>query len=485
MEEGMHIVENRVASFMEAKFAWPHPDTFGVVPLNLAEAGFYFDPQSKEDDSCVCFLCHKSLGGWEEEDNPVTEHISHAPYCAWAKLLCSRLYVESSAIPLKDFAEDEYLPTSSAMEAARAATFQEFWPHENKKGWLCNVKKMAKAGFHYNPTPDSDDTTCCIYCNTTLDGWEPRDSPVKEHRKRAPTCPFFVKDLKNTLKKTTSSEKGAEEVETKVAVSRSSTKNEKPQPQLKPKSQRGVKAKKEVKAQPEASPTTVVKADQDDELPPAIPERRARGGRKRKADTVAEEITPEENDVNTSTNDRTIQSVGNKTQPETKSKSRKTRRNEQVDTKTNTPEECVEADKTRLLETQVPPSPQVLNERSTGGEETTLADVQSHKSNPQLGTPTSISDSNLDESSPDVDGPLASSLLNKPRQPSNLPQDEQNNEMMVWELLSDDERNMSVEQFMRSLIDKQVKKLQSESEQKIAQFMQEAEKIKDMIIAMD
>ncbi|KAK9717991.1 hypothetical protein K7432_005823 [Basidiobolus ranarum] len=201
MEEGMHIVENRVASFTEAKSAWPHPDTFIVAPSNLAEAGFYFDPHYAEDDNCVCFLCQKSLGGWEEHDNPITEHITHAPFCAWAKLLCSRLFVTGEDIPLENYDEDDYIPTSGFMEAARAATFQDLWPHEYKKGWLCNVKKMAKAGFHYNPTPDSDDTACCAYCNTTLDGWEPRDSPVKEHRKRAPTCPFFSKDLKTTLKK--------------------------------------------------------------------------------------------------------------------------------------------------------------------------------------------------------------------------------------------------------------------------------------------
>ena len=64
---------------------------------------------------------------------------------------------------------------------------------------------MAKAGFYYTPTDDSEDMVNCPYCLIGLDGWEPKDDPLyvkhtrsrltmcrKEHKSRTPTCPFFV-----------------------------------------------------------------------------------------------------------------------------------------------------------------------------------------------------------------------------------------------------------------------------------------------------
>lgn len=62
------------------------------------------------------------------------------------------------------------------MEEARIATFGKWWPHS--KGFYGTVKKMAKAGFHYNPMIDSDDNVSCIYCGMSLDGWEPKDVPL-------------------------------------------------------------------------------------------------------------------------------------------------------------------------------------------------------------------------------------------------------------------------------------------------------------------
>lgn len=37
---------------------------------------------------------------------------------------------------------------------------------------------MSRAGFYYNPTPDSNDMVSCIYCGLGLDGWEPKDDPM-------------------------------------------------------------------------------------------------------------------------------------------------------------------------------------------------------------------------------------------------------------------------------------------------------------------
>ena len=37
---------------------------------------------------------------------------------------------------------------------------------------------MARAGFYYTPTDDSEDMVNCPYCLIGLDGWEPKDDPL-------------------------------------------------------------------------------------------------------------------------------------------------------------------------------------------------------------------------------------------------------------------------------------------------------------------
>ena len=75
---------------------------------------------------------------------------------------------------------------------ARAATFNNNWPHEGRKGWKCKTKKLVEAGWCYDPSPEFDDGVRCFYCDLSLDGWEPKDDPEHEHRRRSPDCPFFL-----------------------------------------------------------------------------------------------------------------------------------------------------------------------------------------------------------------------------------------------------------------------------------------------------
>lgn len=53
-------------------------------------------------------------------------------------------------------------------------------------------RQMVEAGWCYNPLPEYDDCVMCFYCGTSLDGWEPKDDPMKEHKKRAEDCHFFT-----------------------------------------------------------------------------------------------------------------------------------------------------------------------------------------------------------------------------------------------------------------------------------------------------
>ena len=164
---------------------WPH---IRPNPEDLAAAGFIFAPSADEFDNVRCFICDKQLDGWTAEDEPLKEHLNHSKSCAWA-LTKSAGDVASFMARGEDIRWD---PNCVGMVRAREGTFRGVWPHESKRGWIGKVKKMAKAGFHYTPTPESDDMVTCVYCGLGLDGWEPKDDPVKEHKKRTPDCTLFV-----------------------------------------------------------------------------------------------------------------------------------------------------------------------------------------------------------------------------------------------------------------------------------------------------
>jgi hypothetical protein len=109
-------------------------ETFTNYSSQLAHAGFFFKPSTSSPDNTVCFLCGKYLDGWEEDDDPVQEHLKHSPDCGWAIMTSlERLRGEDRV------AED---PTGLRMVEARRSTFASIWPHEGKRGWTCKVEKV-------------------------------------------------------------------------------------------------------------------------------------------------------------------------------------------------------------------------------------------------------------------------------------------------------------------------------------------------------
>ena len=161
---------------------WPHKSP---SPPDLAKAGFFWKPTSTKDN-VECFMCGRHLDGWEADDDALQEHLKHGSDCAWAVLM-------STAVGTKYDVDDMDDPTSTAMVEARRNTFETLqWPHESKRGWTCKTEKMVEAGWHFAPTTECEDYTSCVYCNLSLDGWEPKDNPFDEHYRRSPDCPFFV-----------------------------------------------------------------------------------------------------------------------------------------------------------------------------------------------------------------------------------------------------------------------------------------------------
>ncbi|KAK5169265.1 hypothetical protein LTR04_005909 [Oleoguttula sp. CCFEE 6159] len=183
--EAPHHLTKRRASSTKKKtpttVIWPHEKP---APEELAQAGFFYKPTSNNPDNVMCFLCKRSLDGWEPADDPVSEHLQHSPECGWA----INMGIKQRNDKL-DRAEED--PMGDAMVEARKATFQASWPHEAKRGWKCKTQKMVEAGWFYDPSPEMDDGVTCSYCSLSLDGWEPKDDPLEEHRRRSPDCYFF------------------------------------------------------------------------------------------------------------------------------------------------------------------------------------------------------------------------------------------------------------------------------------------------------
>jgi len=162
----------RLASFepptKRSKAGWPHKTP---AAEDLAKAGFYYKPSSASNDNAICYLCDRALDGWEEDDDPVQEHIKHSSDCGWAIMMNIVQDATLDASSMED-------PTSEQLTEARRTTFATGWPHESKRGWTCKTEKMVEAGWYFAPTVESEDFVSCAYCKLSLDGWEPKDDPL-------------------------------------------------------------------------------------------------------------------------------------------------------------------------------------------------------------------------------------------------------------------------------------------------------------------
>ncbi|KGO76617.1 hypothetical protein PITC_091400 [Penicillium italicum] len=275
---------------------WPHQRP---SPAELAHAGFYYKPYETNPDNTTCFECHRALDGWEEDDNPVTEHLKHAPDCGWAIMMDLQ---QSSSNPAS--IED---PTGDRITQARLATFGTAWPHDGKKGW------MVEGGWYFCPTDESNDLASCVYCKLSLDGWEPKDDPFDEHYRRSSDCSFFVfaqppgKKSKSTRAKKPRVSKASSRLSTQSVgpvsseapdmemddsmdhsiTSQPTTKSKSTKKATKSKS-KGTKTKKEESADVESQ----VEADIEEVIQPEpIKPKRAGRGKKRTSEDLKDEPT--------------------------------------------------------------------------------------------------------------------------------------------------------------------------------------------------
>ncbi|XP_017102250.2 baculoviral IAP repeat-containing protein 5 [Drosophila bipectinata] len=76
------LEQHRIDSFKD----WPFPEQSTCSISKMAEAGFYWTGTKRENDTATCFVCGKTLDGWESEDDPWSEHRKHAPQCEFVKM---------------------------------------------------------------------------------------------------------------------------------------------------------------------------------------------------------------------------------------------------------------------------------------------------------------------------------------------------------------------------------------------------------------
>lgn len=102
----------------------------------LAEAGLFYHPTDVSPDNTTCFLCQSNLDGWEAGDDPVVEHLNLSPECGWAINVAIELEKKDGCDTLANLSAEYLL-------RARIMTFGSSWPHENKRGWTCKIRKVV------------------------------------------------------------------------------------------------------------------------------------------------------------------------------------------------------------------------------------------------------------------------------------------------------------------------------------------------------
>jgi len=66
---------------------WPFNEDCMCTSEKMAAAGFYYCGNEDEPDLVRCYFCRKELDGWEPDDDPWKEHVSHAKgNCAYVNL---------------------------------------------------------------------------------------------------------------------------------------------------------------------------------------------------------------------------------------------------------------------------------------------------------------------------------------------------------------------------------------------------------------
>lgn len=76
-----HCVSNTVIILSYSKSLSEVNLSRWALPDQMAQAGFYHQPNASGDDRAMCFACNVCLVCWERTDEPWSEHERHSPTC--------------------------------------------------------------------------------------------------------------------------------------------------------------------------------------------------------------------------------------------------------------------------------------------------------------------------------------------------------------------------------------------------------------------
>lgn len=207
--------QNRLVTF----FGWPKAEW--ISPVELARFGFYY---LENNDSVRCHFCNIDIGGWEQHDDVVREHLRWSPHCPLMtrrrtdnvpldesflnrvpQLCCDTVGVSDASTSSRMWTA-EPLPTTATYNShvlANETTVKQSRPlhaayaifndrFKTFKDWPSSLAQkpaqLCDAGFFY--TGKSDHVTC-FSCGGSLRSWEPNDDPWQEHAKYYGDCHYL------------------------------------------------------------------------------------------------------------------------------------------------------------------------------------------------------------------------------------------------------------------------------------------------------
>lgn len=106
---------------------------------------------------------------------------------------------------IESFAATHHLSKRRASSTKKRGPAAVSWPHLNPLPLDVGTKRrkpqfsgpnaiiqLARAGFFYKPSSDSNDNCECFLCHVKLDGWEHGDDPIAEHLKHSAECGWAI-----------------------------------------------------------------------------------------------------------------------------------------------------------------------------------------------------------------------------------------------------------------------------------------------------
>lgn len=137
----------------------------------LAKAGFVY---GGEDDTVVCPFCQCEGLNWQQDDNPLEDHMDWNPYCSFFDI--------DDSYFIRRRRKGSIFFDKSTFDS-RLDTFKD-WPISIAQ----KPKDLAKAGYFYT---GRGDLIKCFHCGTTLRNLLPTDDVNQLHFSQFENCEFL------------------------------------------------------------------------------------------------------------------------------------------------------------------------------------------------------------------------------------------------------------------------------------------------------